>query len=157
MILRHPVVNIMCDDYRIDCCIYLSVHTATHCNTLQHTATHCNTLHNTVAHCITPQHTATHCNTLRHIAKHCNTLQHTAFENACGLRVGLLEGSNSRKKITTQCTHIKWPYCTLLRRVGLQKADRYSMYYRRWLYCNVEHASWALGVRTSNVEIYKKL
>jgi len=37
-----------------------SVHTATHCNTLQHTATHCNTL----------QHTATHCNTLQHTETH---------------------------------------------------------------------------------------
>jgi len=35
--------------------MFISRHSATHCNTLQHTATHCNTL----------QHTATHCNTLQ--------------------------------------------------------------------------------------------
>jgi len=44
--------------------LFMSVHTATHCNTLQHTATHGNTR----------QHTATHCNTLQHIAPHCTTL-----------------------------------------------------------------------------------
>ena len=43
--------------------IGVSLHTATHNNTLHHTATHCNTL----------QHTATHHNTLQHTATHCNT------------------------------------------------------------------------------------
>jgi len=68
-----------------------TVHTATHCNTLQHTAPYCNTLHHTATHCnklqhsatlcntlYTLQHTAPHCTTLHHTATHCNTLQHTA-------------------------------------------------------------------------------
>ena len=73
-----------------------SLHTATHCNTLQYTAKHCNKLQHTATHCNTLQHTATHFNpihllmciytgtlphgapiTLQHTATHCNTLQHT--------------------------------------------------------------------------------
>ena len=83
MILRHPVLNIMNDDYRIDFCVYPEVFTSFRqsCSRKEDYS-------------------------LSLLFKK-NTLQHTTFENACGLRVGLLEVINSQKKITTQCTHIE--------------------------------------------------
>jgi len=84
-----------------------SVHTATHCNTLQHTATQCNTMHHTAPHCNTLQHSSIHCNTRQHTATHCNTLpcntlpyitlQHT-FNLA--LPVVTLTGSNGTSSLT---------------------------------------------------------
>jgi len=50
-----------------------SIHTATHCNTVQRTAahsnTHCNTLQHTIAPLNAVEHTAIRCNTLRHRPK----------------------------------------------------------------------------------------
>ena len=55
----------------------VSLHTATHCHTLQRTAAHYNALQHTATHCHTLPHTATHCHTLQCTATHCTTLYHT--------------------------------------------------------------------------------
>jgi len=59
----------------------VSLHTATHCHTLQRTATHYNALQHTATHCHTLPHTATHCHTLQRTVPHCTTQQHRAAHN----------------------------------------------------------------------------
>jgi len=100
--LRDTVcVLLQCEQYLAFVVSTVSLHTATHCNTLQHTATHgyCATpqssldwfkadlsarpdlIHRKIphsAHCNTLKHTGTRCNRLQQTATDCNRLQQTA-------------------------------------------------------------------------------
>jgi len=86
-----------------------SIHTATHCKTLQHTATCCNTLQHTATDVIavfTLQHTARHCKTLQHAATHCNILHQTSSQYShCNTLQHAATHCNTLHQTSSQYSH----------------------------------------------------
>jgi len=96
--IRHLAYSVVMGRVRESCRMWAShatVHTATHCNTLQHTiqhsatcyVIHCNALHKSLplTHCDALQHNATHYTI--HCSTICNTLQYTSEWSPAHIRV----------------------------------------------------------------------
>jgi len=104
-----------------------TLHTTTHCNTLQHTATHkCY-----ATACVRrrgwktrSQNATTHCSILQHIAIHCNTLQHTTthkyYATTCVRRRGWKTRSQNA---TTHCDTLQHTatHCSTLQYTAIHK------------------------------------